>query len=56
MFGERDSGMHTSIDTIDIQIMKETNAYGLTSDKKKGYRETFQLQDLIMLTDMYSVP
>lgn len=63
LFGEKSSlGLQTSIDSMDVRMMAaKANLAdnGKDSDAllfAHNYRESIHLQDLIMLTDMYSVP
>ena len=63
LFGEKSSvGLQTSIDSMDVRMMAEKanlKDKGNDSDAMlfaHNYRETIHVQDLIMLTDMYSVP
>ena len=58
LFGSHSSGLHTSIDTMDVQMMADPKKDSNSNDvlNAANYKSTIQLQDLIMLTDMYSVP
>ena len=56
LFGSHSSGLHTSIDTMDVQMMADPLKESNERLNALNYKKTIQLQDLIMLTDMYSVP